>query len=156
MSSTSVTAPMLPVPAVEGQGRLCLSGPMTDRPAALAAWHALVEAGDPARLADLLADDVVFRSPAVFRPQEGKALTTMYLTGALTVLGPTLRYVDEWFDERSAVLEFEADLDGAYVQGVDMMRWGADDRLTSFTVMVRPLKGLQALVTKMGALLQAG
>ena len=90
------------------------------------AWHAVVQSGDPALLDDLLADDVVFRSPAVFKPQEGKAVTTRYLTSAMAVLGPSLRYVGEWHGETSAVLEFEADLDGVYVQGVDMLRWNGD------------------------------
>jgi hypothetical protein len=81
----------------------------------LSAWHAVVESKSPALLDELLADEVVFRSPAVFAPQEGKALTASYLTAALTVLGPSLRYVSQWHDQASAVLEFEADLDGVYV-----------------------------------------
>lgn len=122
---------------------------MTDQPAAVRAWHAVVQSGDPARLDDLLAEDVVFRSPAVFKPQEGKAVTTRYLTSAMAVLGPSLRYVGEWHGDTSAVLEFEADLDGVYVQGVDMLRWNGADQLTSFTVMVRPMRGLNKLVELM-------
>jgi len=122
---------------------------MTDQPAAVRAWHAVVQSGDPELLDDLLADDVVFRSPAVFKPQEGKAVTTRYLTSAMTVLGPSLRYVGEWHGETSAVLEFEADLDGVYVQGVDMLRWNSEDKLVAFTVMVRPMRGLNKLVELM-------
>jgi hypothetical protein len=122
---------------------------MSEQPPPLRAWHAVVTAGDAALLDDLLADDVVFRSPAVFAPQRGKALTTLYLTGALAVLGPTLRYVGEWHDDTSAVLEFEADLDGIYVHGVDMLRWNADGKLVSFTVMVRPMRGLEKLIELM-------
>ena len=122
---------------------------MTDQPAAVRAWHAVVQSGDPARLDDLLAEDVVFRSPAVFKPQEGKAVTTRYLTSAMAVLGPSLRYVGEWHGDTSAVLEFEADLDGVYVQGVDMLRWNGADQLTGFTVMVRPMRGLNKLVELM-------
>ena len=121
----------------------------------LSSWHSVVEARDPTLLADLLADDVVFRSPAVFKPQEGKALTTAYLTAAITVLGPTLRYVSEWTDDHSAVLEFEADLDGTHVHGIDMLRWNEVGQLTSFTVMVRPLRGLQKLIDLMAAQLTA-
>ena len=128
---------------------------MTDQPAALRAWHAIVAARDPALLIDLLADDVEFRSPAVFAPQQGKALTTLYLSGALVVLGPSLRYVSEWYDDSSAVLEFEASLDGVYVQGVDILRWNADSKLISFTVMVRPLRGLEKLVELMARQLAA-
>ena len=129
---------------------------MADQPPALRSWHAVAVARDPALLDALLADEVEFRSPAVFAPQKGKALTTLYLSGALTVLGPSLRYVGEWYDERSAVLEFEADLDGVYVQGVDMLRWNADGKLISFTVMVRPMRGLEKLIELMRRELETG
>jgi hypothetical protein len=122
---------------------------MVEQPQAVKAWHAVVESGDPALLDGLLADDVVFRSPAVYAPQPGKDLTTVYLRSAMTVLGPSLRYVGEWYGPSSAVLEFEADLDGMYVHGVDMLRWNDDDRLVSFTVMVRPMRGLTKLVELM-------
>jgi hypothetical protein len=120
-------------------------------PAALAAWHRVVEARDASLLDDLLAEDCVFRSPAVHTPQEGKALTTAYLTAALAVLGPTLAYRHEWTDSSSAVLEFEAEIDGLTVHGVDMLRWDDEDRLTGFTVMVRPYKALNKLMERMVA-----
>jgi SnoaL-like domain len=129
---------------------------MSDQPAALRRWHEVVASKDPALLDDLLADDVVFRSPAVFAPQEGKALTAGYLGAALKVLGPSLRYVSQWQDQASAVLEFEADLDGVYVQGVDILRWNAEGKLVSFTVIVRPLRGLQKLIELMALQLGAG
>lgn len=122
-----------------------------DRPATIVAWHQLAEARDPARLDDLLAEDVVFRSPAVHTPQEGKTLTTAYLSAAMVVLGPTLEYVREWYADESAVLEFRADLDGITVHGIDMITWGPDGRITDFTVMVRPVKGLQRLIELMAA-----
>jgi hypothetical protein len=120
-------------------------------PGTVAAWHALADSRDPAGLDALLADDCVFRSPAVHAPQEGKALTTAYLSAALVVLGPTLTYVREWYGVDSAVLEFEAELDGLTVHGVDMLTWGSDGRLTDFTVMVRPFKGLTTLMEHMAA-----
>ena len=129
---------------------------MPDQPAALRRWHAVVTSQDPAFLADLLADDVVFRSPAVFAAQEGKALAASYLSAALKVLGPSLRYVSQWHDDASAVLEFEADLDGVHVEGVDILRWNAQGKLVSFTVMVRPMRGLQKLVELMAVQLAAG
>ena len=119
-------------------------------------WHAVARSRDPALLGGLLADDVVFRSPAVYTPQQGKAVTAQYLTGAMAVLGPSLHYVGEWHGETSAVLEFEAELDGIYVQGVDMLRWNGDGKLVSFTVMVRPVRGLQKLVELMARQLAGG
>lgn len=120
-------------------------------PSAVRAWHEIVRTKDVSRLGDLLADDVVFRSPAVFTPQEGKPVTTAYLTAAVAVLGPTLRYVHEWYDETSAILEFEAEVDGRFVHGIDKLEWNADGKLVRFTVLVRPLRGLEALIERMRA-----
>ena len=119
---------------------------MASMPAPVAAWHAIAETRDPAGLADLLADGVVFRSPAVHGAQEGKELTTAYLTAACVVLGPTLTYRRHWYADRNAVLEFEADL-----HGIDMLQWNDAGRLTEFTVMVSPFKGLVKLIEKMAA-----
>ncbi len=127
---------------------------MSARPETLTRWHDVVERREPALLDALLAEECVFRSPAVHSPQEGKPLTAAYLTAAMAVLGPTLSYVHEWWDEGSAVLEFTADLDGITVHGVDMLRWGSDGRLVEFTVMVRPFKGLTQLMTLMASELE--
>ncbi len=127
---------------------------MSARPAPLARWHDVFESKDPRLLADLVDETCVFRSPAVHRPQEGRELTTAYLSAAMAVLGPTLRYEHEWWDEGSAVLEFIADLDGLTVHGIDMIRWDGEGHLVEFTVMVRPFKGLTQLMTLMAAELE--
>jgi ketosteroid isomerase-like protein len=129
-------------------------------PETIAAWHRVVDGKDAAALGDLLAEDCVFRSPAVHAPQEGRALTTTYLGAAMVVLGPTLRYRREWYAEDSAVLRFEAELEGAdgkrvTVDGVDMITWGPDGRITEFAVMVRPVKALHTLMEQMAAQLFA-
>jgi hypothetical protein len=67
------------------------------------------------------------------------------------VLGPTLTYLREWYADDSAVLEFRAEVDGLTVHGIDMLTWNAHGRLTDFTVMVRPFKGLQKLMELMAA-----
>ena len=132
---------------------------MTDTqamPETIAAWHRLVDSGEPSWLASLIADDCVFLSPAVHTPQEGKEVTMHYLTSALVVLGPTLTYQREWYAENSAVLQFEAELDGSdgkkvSVDGIDMITWGEDGRITEFAVMVRPVKALHTLMELMAA-----
>ena len=121
----------------------------------IAAWHAYMHAPTREGLDALLADDVVFQSPAVHTPQAGKALTMKYLLAAAEVLGgPSFRYVNEWRGERSAVLEFACVLeDGIAVNGVDIVEWGDDGRLSRFKVMIRPMKALNAVVPLMGAAL---
>ncbi len=122
----------------------------------VARWHAYMAQTDPLLLADLIAEDCVFRSPAVHTPQVGKVITLKYLGAAAKVLGTAdFRYTGEWRAERSAVLEFESVVDGMAVNGVDIIDWGEDGRITAFKVMVRPMKGLHALVAAMGAALAA-
>jgi len=112
-------------------------------------WHDVIESGDPSRLPAIIAEDAVFRSPAVHTPQEGRDLVTAYLAGAMKVLGPEFRYDDEWVGERDAVLLFASTVDGLQVQGIDLIRWDEDGQIADFTVMIRPLKALQAVMGRM-------
>lgn len=120
-------------------------------PAAVRTWHEIVRTRDRELLQSLLTDDVVFRSPAVHTPQNGRELTTMYLEAAMTVLGPNLQYHRQWFGPDSAVLEFTTVVDDVEMHGVDMMTWDDDDRLVDFTVMIRPKKGLDTVIERVGA-----
>ena len=83
-------------------------------------------------------------------------MVTAYLTAALTVLGPGLTYHRQWHESSSSVLEFTTQIDGIDVHGVDIIEWDDDLRITDFTVMVRPVKGLQILIERMGAELMKG
>jgi hypothetical protein len=93
----------------------------------------------------------------VHAPQRGKALTTMYLAAAIRVFaaGP-FRYVREVAGKRDAVLEFETELDGIIVNGVDMITWDAEGRIIDFKVMIRPLKAINLIHQQMGEMLAAG
>ena len=107
-------------------------------------------------LASLLADDVVFHSPVVHAPQLGKAITTQYLSAAFQVfLNESFRYVREIAGLHDAVLEFQVDIDGIGVNGVDMIRWNEAGKIVEFKVMIRPLKAINLIHQKMAALLQA-
>ena len=119
-------------------------------------WHAFIDGDQAASVLDeLLAEDAVFSSPAVFTPQEGKAKTATYLNAAAKLFaGTDFHYVGQWLGDQSAVLEFAATVDGMYVNGVDMITWNDDDQIVSFKVMMRPFKGLQLVIGKMGELLQ--
>ncbi len=66
-------------------------------------------------------------------PQVGKAITLRYLRAAMVVLnGPSFRYLDEWVGDGSAVLEFETEMDGLTVNGVDMIWWNESGQITRF------------------------
>jgi len=124
-------------------------------PPVIQRWIDIIDNGRTDGLEALLAENAVFYSPAVFTPQEGRATTLAYLTAAVKVLGGSnFRYVGQWFADRSAVLEFVADLDGIHVNGVDVIQWNDDDEIVEFKVMLRPLKALQAVMAAMAAQLQ--
>ena len=125
-------------------------GLVTAVPAVIERWLSVINGGRIDDLDDLLADDVVFYSPAVFTPQQGREKTGAYLRAAEHVFSTTdFHYVQMWFGEQSAVLEFAAVLDGVTVQGIDMVHWNDEDKITAVKVMVRPLKALQALMPRM-------
>ena len=123
----------------------------------LARWHAYMEGGsNPALLSDLLADDAVFHSPVVHTPQAGKAIVMAYLVAASHVLGnDKFHYVRELVDGNQMMLEFVTELDGITINGVDIIRFDEDGKISDFKVMVRPLKAINKVWEMMAAQLQA-
>ena len=123
---------------------------------ALETWHRLVRTNDASGLRELVAEDAVFHSPVVHAPQTGRKLTVMYLSAAFRVFfNPTFRYVREIVGPHDAMLEFETEIDGVLVNGVDIITWNDDGRITAFKVMLRPLKGINVIHQKMGEMLAA-
>lgn len=110
----------------------------------LEAWHrVLAEGARPEALVAIIREDAVFHSPVVHTPQRGRELVVAYLAAAGQVLGnASFRYVRELLDRETACLEFETELDGIHVNGVDLIRFDAEGRIADFKVMVRPLKAV--------------
>jgi hypothetical protein len=117
-------------------------------------WLQFTRTHDDSLLAQILADDAIFESPVVFTPQRGKAITTMYLRAAVSVLS-NFKCINTWRSASSTVLEFEASIDGIAINGVDIIAWNDDGKITHFKVMVRPLQAINILHKKMGELLAA-
>jgi hypothetical protein len=114
-------------------------------------WYAYTKSHDHAALWDLLDPEAVFESPVVHTPQRGRDITFKYLLGADKVLGgPGFSYVGEWRSDTGAVLEFENEIEGIRINGVDIITFGDDGRITHFKVMVRPLKAINLLHLLMG------
>lgn len=144
----------------------------------VAAWHRLLRAMSPDALDAILHDDVVFHSPVVHTPQRGRDITRLYLLAAFDVLpgdaasaaahapssmpgagaedgkGAAFRYVREIVGEHDALLEFMTEIDGIVVNGVDLIRFDDDARIVEFKVMLRPLKAVQKVHARMGAMLE--
>jgi hypothetical protein len=125
-------------------------------PHPIATWHALVDSLNSDGLDDLLAEDAVMVSPVVHTPQRGKAITKLYLAAAFKVFfNPGFRYVREIIGPNDAMLEFETEIDGISVNGVDIIKWNSDGKITEFRVMLRPLKAVNLIHEHMGRMLAA-
>jgi hypothetical protein len=130
-------------------------------------WHAHLRGELPNGLDLLLDDDVVFFSPIVYTPQEGKAVTKMYLEAAGQTLpgdqstaaggggsGSRFRYTKQVLAGDTAVLEFETTVEGKYVNGVDIIRCNDEGRIVEFRVMIRPLQAINLVHAQMKAMLE--
>ena len=131
-------------------------------------WYEVMKSKDVNMLDELLAEDVVFYSPVVFTPQKGKDITKMYLMAAGGVFGEgtkeevsdsnkkqtNFKYIKELIGEKFALLEFESEIEGIYVNGVDLISWNEEEKITEFKVIVRPLQAVNMLHQKMQAMLE--
>lgn len=120
----------------------------------LETWHQIVRQRDANRLDEVLAEDCVFYSPVVHTPQRGRALTKWYLQGAMQVFNDSFHYVKEVVTSDHAVLEFECDVDGILINGVDIISFNPEGKISEFKVMVRPLKGINMLHARMKEMLE--
>ena len=102
----------------------------------------------------LLAEDVVFRSPAVFKPYEGRETVSTILRTVFGVF-EDFRYTDELEGDGIHGLVFEARVGDRSLQGIDLLRPDAHGQIAEFTVMIRPASGLIALAERMGPALEA-
>lgn len=118
------------------------------------AFKRAAEAKDFSRGEELFSPDVVFRSPAVFKPYAGLDALKVLL-GAVVEVFEDFRYVDQVETGDTAVLIFEARVGDRELNGVDILRFGEDGKIAEMMVMVRPLSGLNALVEEMGRRLAA-
>jgi hypothetical protein len=109
-----------------------------------------IEAGDEDAAVATLADDIEFRSPAVYKPYHGKEQVEGILRLVATVF-ENFRYTNEWRDGRTTILFFEANVGDRELQGVDILEENEAGQIERFTAMIRPLSGLQAVAGTIAA-----
>jgi hypothetical protein len=114
------------------------------------AFRAAVEAEDPEALTETLAEDVVFRSPVVFRAYEGRPVVSMILTEGAMKVFQDFRYIEQLEGDEAAALIFHARVGDREVDGLDLVRFDAEGKVKELTVMARPMSGLNALADAMG------
>jgi hypothetical protein len=115
------------------------------------AFREAVERRDVEALEALLADDVVFRSPAVYKPYEGKVATMVVLRSVMRVFEEFRYTLEATSDSGDSVLVFEAVVGGKKLEGADFVHVRDDGLVDDLRVMIRPLSGLNAVVEAMGA-----
>lgn len=121
-------------------------------------WHEVLAGGSTIEgLSSILHEDVVFHSPVVHTPQRGRKITTAYLAAAGKTLGnDSFEYLREVVSGTSAVLEFRTVMEGIEVNGVDIITFDDDGKITDFKVMVRPLQAVNKVWEMMGTQLKKG
>jgi hypothetical protein len=120
----------------------------------LDAWHDVMLSGKVETVRELLAEEVCFHSPVVWRAQQGREITARYLAAAARVFeGNGFHYVRELVDGPDMALEFVAVIDGVEINGIDLIHWNDFGRISDFKVMIRPWKGLEKMREKMQAML---
>ena len=119
------------------------------------AFRAAAEAKDFSAAEDLFAEDVVFRSPVVFKPYEGRDALRCCSARSSQVF-EDFRYVEQVETGDAAVLMFEARVGDRELQGVDILRFDDEGRIREMIVMVRPMSGMHALAEAMQASSSAG
>lgn len=114
-------------------------------------WHHMIQAGNLSDLNDLLADEVVFRSPVAHKPYEGRQVVFFILSNVIQVF-QDFTYHREFYTEdgENVVLEFSANVSGKSLKGIDMIRFNEQGKIIDFEVMIRPMSGLAALAEQMG------
>ncbi len=115
-----------------------------------------IETGETDGVLELCSPDVVFNSPVVFRPYQGREALGMIL-GAVGRVFQDFRYEREIGAEGAAdhALLFRARVGDRELQGCDFLHTGEDGLIDEFTVMVRPRSAMLALAEAMQAELLA-
>ncbi|HHM20960.1 MAG TPA: nuclear transport factor 2 family protein [Bacteroidetes bacterium] len=117
-------------------------------------WHRFVKTANPALLDEILSDEAAFHSPVVWTPQQGRSLTKTYLTAAAHIFKKGgFEYSKEIVNGNMACLEFNTRIDHITINGVDIITWNDEGKITEFKVMVRPIKAINILWEKMAAML---
>lgn len=111
-------------------------------------WHEFIETLNENILDGILAEDVKFHSPFVWKPKEGKMMTKAILIAASQTF-QNFRYIREIAENNNFMLEFEAQVGDFTLRGVDIIALGDDGKIIDFEVMVRPANALQALGMEM-------
>ena len=117
-------------------------------------FRTAIERADLDAAVALLAENVVFRSPAVFKPYEGQETVATILRTVYQVL-EDFTYTDELDGTGIHGLVFDARVGDRSLQGIDLLRHDARGQITEFTVMIRPASGLIAVAERMGPALEA-
>jgi hypothetical protein len=116
-------------------------------------FRAAVEDRNVDQAPELFHEDVVFRSPVVFKPYEGRDQVLKVLRAAERVLGvgDRFRYLHQLEDpdDRVAILEFATEVDGRQVEGIDKLTFDDDGLITELKVMIRPASALQVVGARM-------
>lgn len=111
-------------------------------------WHHIVFERDLEALSAILAEDVVFRSPFVWRPYNGRIPTFIILSTVIDVFSD-FQYHRELVSDQTWALEFSARVGDLSLKGIDLIGFNDEGQIVTFEVFIRPANALMALGEEM-------
>lgn len=114
------------------------SSPHLDR------WHRIVSNRDRQDLRAMLTENVIFRSPYLWKPYQRRQSAWLILSTAAEVF-QDFTYHRELVDGNTWALEFSARVGDLSLKGIDLIQLDDDGLITEFEVFIRPANALQAL-----------
>ncbi len=118
-------------------------------------WEEVMRKGGGEYLHNILAENAVFHSPLVHTPQAGREKAYQYLNAASKTFENTgFQYVREIIDGKQIMLEFVAEIDGIHINGIDIIAWNDEGKISDFKVFIRPLKAINMISGKMAEQLE--
>lgn len=110
----------------------------------IAQWHRIFAENDPALMLPLIHEDIEFFSPALFRPKHGKDNVFATLKRVFGIF-ERYRVTDTWVRDNEVLFEFETQVEGYRLQGIDRFRLDEEGKIIEMKVWIRPLTGLKHL-----------
>lgn len=135
--------------ASNGQGK-----PIMSKDTRLEQWHHIVANKDLDALHDILADDIEFHSPFLWKPKPGRPAAYFILSNVIDIF-EDFTYHRQWVEGDDIALEFSAQVDGKSLKGIDLICWPVGGKITDFEVLIRPANALMTLGGHMSARFEA-
>jgi hypothetical protein len=107
-------------------------------------WHHIVFDRDLSGLQEILAEDIEFRSPVLWKPYPGRLPAFVILSNVIEIF-EEFTYHREIISGNIWALEFSANIGDLSLKGIDLIEFNAEGKIQKFEVFIRPANALLAV-----------